>query len=91
MKVLCRLSNTCVMIGQFFCVAMRDNDCIWGPTFEEKPDESFLHSLTKKVRHDWPIFHAAMREMIHSISPGPWHKKITETLIGCNTIDGSHG
>ena len=45
-----------------FCVAMRENDSMCGPTFEEQPDENFLHSLTQKVRHDWPISHVAMRE-----------------------------
>ena len=27
-----------------------------------QPDESFLHSLTQKVCHDWPISHVAMQE-----------------------------
>ena len=45
-----------------FCIAMRENDSILSPTFEEQPDKSFLHSLTQKVHHDWPISHIAMQE-----------------------------
>ena len=73
------------MIGQIFalpCEKMIAFEEISGPTFEEQPDESSLHSLTQKVCHDWPVSHVAMRESDAFHLTGTLAQKIMETLIG---------
>ena len=50
--------------------------------FEEQRDKSSLHSLTQKVRHDWPISHVAMRGSDTFHLTGTLAQKIMETPIG---------
>ena len=73
------------IISQVFallCEKMIAFEEIRGPTFEEQPDESSLHSLTQKVRHDWPISHVTMRGSDTFHLTGILAQKITETPIG---------
>ena len=50
------------MIGQLFALLCEKMIVQHLTNNRAQPDESFLHSLTEKVRHDWPISHVAMRE-----------------------------
>ena len=74
----------CIMIGQIFallCEKMIAFEEICGPTFEEQQDESSLHGLTQKFRHDWPISRVAMRGSDTFHLTGTLAQKIAETPI----------